>query len=266
MSLCAILAPKFPLVCGAFLHNQAVSLLSMPPSPLMADGNDADDVRKLQAFGCIFEILAGDLLHSVKDGSGQGLQSRVAVGEVDVDRLITAQLEEIVERILAWTPPGQSGLQLQRLMCLQNCSPVLKTGPADLLRRVFANLFSHDCPSVQSCAHSGAVSLTALSEKASTVIAHLSHACGESAVADPSLLGDIVTQVHSPLTSPVPCTADSVTRRQIDEVIDAVDHVSSTLIRTFIAKRTIIIDRLSIRHPSFQPSPCSLSLRSKYAY
>jgi hypothetical protein len=198
MSLCAVLAPKFPVVCGAFLHNQAVSLLSMPPSPFMPDGNDAADVRKLQAFGSLFEVLSGDLLMTAKEGSGlgSGLGSKgLPGGEMDVNRLITAQLQEIVERILAWSPASQSALQLQRLVCLQNCSPVLKTGSADLLRRVYANLFSHDCPSFSSNAHAGAVSLTAVSEKASTVIAHLSHACGESAVADPSLLGDIVSQV-----------------------------------------------------------------------
>lgn len=197
MSLCSILAPKFPVVCGAILHNQAVSLLSMPPSPFMADGNDAADVRKLQAFGCLFEILSGDLLLSLKEGPGPGLGSKGPIigGEMDVNRLITAQLLEIVERILAWTPTSQSALQLQRLVCLQNCSPVLKTGSADLLRKVYANLFSHDCPSFSTSAPSGAVSLTAVSEKASSVIAHLSHACGESAVGDPSLLGDIVSQV-----------------------------------------------------------------------
>ena len=201
MSLCAILAPKFPVVCGAFLHNQAVSLLSMPPSPYMGDGNDAADVRKLQAFGSLFEVLSGDLLLSLKEGSGLGSKGSITGGgaggggEMDVKRLITAQLQEIVERILAWTPASQSALQLQRLVCLQNCSPVLKTGSADLLRRVYANLFSHDCPSFSTSAHNGAVSLTAVSEKASTVIAHLSHACGESAVADPTLLGDIVSQV-----------------------------------------------------------------------
>jgi hypothetical protein len=199
MSLCAVLAPKFPVVCGAFLHNQAVSLLSMPPSPLMPDGNDAADVRKLQAFGSLFEVLSGDILLTFKEGSGpgSGLGSKGSItgGEMDVKRLVTAQLLEIVERILAWSPASQSALLLQRLVCLQNCSPVLKGGSADLLRRVYANLFSYDCPSFSASVHSGAVSLTTVSEKASTVIAHLSHACGESAVADPSLLGDIVSQV-----------------------------------------------------------------------
>mmetsp|Transcript_27917 Transcript_27917/g.26770 ORF Transcript_27917/g.26770 Transcript_27917/m.26770 type:complete len:1397 (+) Transcript_27917:334-4524(+) len=186
-SLCVICATKFPLVCLSFLHERIGILLALPVRAPVGDreDNDADVVIEWQAYGIIVEAILSKL------PSIWALDSSVATNE---DREIGTQMLSLVEKILTWSPPNHTPLIIQRLQCLQNCSIVLKLGPLDLLQRGFADLFKHDSISLGSLpgADSG---MMQISEKASTVIAHLCHNCGEKAVVDSTLLGAIVAQV-----------------------------------------------------------------------
>ena len=83
-----------------------------------------------------------------------------------------------------------------RLQLLQNCAPVLKVAPSEMLQRTFADLFRHDTPSSSNPSDPGSfVSAMTLSEKATAVVAHLCHTCSEAVVSDTTLLNAIVSQV-----------------------------------------------------------------------
>jgi hypothetical protein len=71
---------------------------------------------------------------------------------------------------------------------------VLKVAPLDMLQRTFADLFRHDAPG-NAVDPNSFVSPMVLSEKATAVVAHLCHTCGESVVSDTTLLNAIVSQV-----------------------------------------------------------------------
>lgn len=187
MSLCGILGSKFPAVCVAFLRRRIVDLLSMPPSVSAGDANDADDVRQWQAFGFVFEFLSTEMLLP-SDGTGLGTDGHKGQ--------ITQQLQEIVENVLNWSPSPFSSLQVQRLQCLQHCNAVFKASPLSLLQRVYADLFRHDSPLCSAKTQGCSVSSMAVSEKATNIVAQLSHVCGSLVVTDESLLNAIVAQVR----------------------------------------------------------------------
>ena len=115
-------------------------------------------------------------------------------------RQLAVELCKIVESILCWAPTPQSALHLLRLTLIQNCAPVLKAAPSEMLQRTFADLFRHDTPGNSNGSGSGPdpksfVSAMTLSEKATAVVAHLCHTCSEAVVSDTTLLNAIVSQV-----------------------------------------------------------------------
>lgn len=71
---------------------------------------------------------------------------------------------------------------------------MLKVAPSEMLQRTFADLFRHDTPG-NAIDPRSFVSPMVLSEKATAVVAHLCHTCGESVVSDTTLLNAIVSQV-----------------------------------------------------------------------
>jgi hypothetical protein len=62
-----------------------------------------------------------------------------------------------------------------------------------MLQRTFADLFRHDTPG--NADPRSFASPMVLSDKATAVVAHLCHMCGESVVSDTTLLNAIVSQV-----------------------------------------------------------------------
>lgn len=72
ISLAAVLAQKLPVICVGFLQNRASILLSMPSSAYIGDANDAEDVRRWQAFGSFFDIFAVELLLPSTESSSSG--------------------------------------------------------------------------------------------------------------------------------------------------------------------------------------------------
>lgn len=72
ISLAAVLAQKLPVICVGFLQNRASVLLSMPSIAYVGDANDAEDVRKWQAFGSFFDIFAVELLLPLIESSSSG--------------------------------------------------------------------------------------------------------------------------------------------------------------------------------------------------
>ena len=185
-NLCAVLAVKFPLVCVSFLETRCRFLLSRPPTTVEKDPNDGEDVIQWQAFGTVLEALSSKLVPS--DAS---LDNEISVQ-------VVRQLHIVLDLLLSWTPPSHSVLLLQRLQCFHNCSAVLRSASKDLMQRVFADLFRHDSATLTDTSlsiSSSAVTSMQISEKASVVIAHLCHNCGEAIVVDSTLLNAIVSQV-----------------------------------------------------------------------
>ena len=186
-NLCSVLAVKFPKVCVSFLETRCRYLISRPSMAVKGDPNDAEDVMQWQAFGIILEALSSKLVPSDISISN----------EINVQ--VMGQLYVIIDLLLSWTPPSHSVLLLQRLQCFHNCSAVLRSAPKELIQRVFADLFGHDSLILSTAPLSVSTSIVTpaqLSEKASAVIAHLCHYCGEAVTLDSTLLNAIVSQVN----------------------------------------------------------------------